>query len=280
MFLLLPCVHNCQWSGFRVLTNAVISNSRAWYYIHALFLCTISVLKKNAFLIPWRPNVLNKCLSPLCAHNEKEALSSQRWRCVFQADSDLQKPDVCRRQDSKKIVWVFYLCRFTIVALDYCPTRSPVINLKRPFCLNVASLGSVEPWYHCLVLVFIVWGCLQLYSTFPPSLAFGKGRWYNSQSGSSIELANLPNERSAAELQHVTRYVLGEWIHFLIKPSAFVGIWRWRRIFSCLFSFLSFFFTLLPFPLLVHVPGLCTALLSDYSASGLITINEGLRIRQ
>lgn len=144
--------------------------------------------------------------------------------------------------------------------------------------LNAPSALTWQVWVH-LSLQRAVWFLPRHYMVYlAPHLTFGKGRRYDSQSGSSTELASAPSERSAAELRHVRRYVLGERIHFLVKPSTFAGIWRRLRIFSCLsyFFFLPLF-TLRPCPLLHHVPGLYTALWSDYSSSGLITVNEGLR---
>lgn len=152
------------------------------------------------------------------------------------------------------------------------------MNLERPVCLNLANLGPLEnssapPGSHRVVLTR---GAAHRYmvrfSPLPRLLA--KARRYDSQSGSSMELASVPNQpRNCGTLGDTSS---GERIHFLVKPSTFVGIWRRLRIFSCLF-FSFFFFTLHPFPLLLHVPGLYTALWSDYSSSGLITVNEGLR---
>lgn len=57
------------------------------------------------------------------------------------------------------------------------------------------------------------------------------------------------------------------------KACAFVGIWPRLRTLSCLCLFFSFHL----FALLRHVPGLHTTLWTDYSSTGLITVNEGLK---
>lgn len=86
-----------------------------------------------------------------------------------------------------------------------------------------------------------------------------------------VELGIVPTELSAVEQQYVTWYILREWIHFLLKPACLMasGIcWEFSAVFFLLFS-------LHLFPLLLYVPGLHTTLWTDYSSSGLITVNEG-----
>lgn len=152
------------------------------------------------------------------------------------------------------------------------------MNVERPVCLNLANLGPLEnssapSGSHRVVLTR---GAAHRYMVRFSPLDFCQRQGGTTRSLDPVwswrafPMSNQP--RNCGTLGD-TSTSSGERIHFLVKPSTFVGIWRRLRIFSCLF----FFFTLHPFPLLLHVPGLYTALWSDYSSSGLITVNEGLR---
>lgn len=116
------------------------------------------LMRNFCFFSPWRRNALSKCLSTVCTHRGRGPWAARRRRCAFQAASDQQKLGKRERQDSDKTVLVCYLCRFTVVALDCCPNGSPALHLERPFRLNMANLGSLEPRARRLVPTASLYG--------------------------------------------------------------------------------------------------------------------------
>lgn len=88
-------------------------------------------------------------------------------------------------------------------------------------------------------LIWQVWVHLR---TRPLYGLLAKVRRYDSQSGSGMELASVPNEQSASELRHVRRYVLGGTNSFPRKAEHVCWHLASAENFQLSFFFPSFFY--------------------------------------
>lgn len=138
-----------------------------FFYAQLLLFQSLATLMPSANVFPLRAHIEE---GDLGQPGDGDALSKRP------ATSDQQKLGKRERQDSDKTVLVCYLCRFTVVALDCCPNGSPAMHLERPFLLNMANLGSLEPRARRLVPTASLYGIF-----FTPPSTFWQ-RWYDSQS--------------------------------------------------------------------------------------------------